>query len=66
MRTKLKEYRLKKGLTQANLAGLSGVGIATIRDLEGSDVNPRASTMEAVSRGLNVPLLYIFPMEIKK
>ncbi len=66
MRTNLKEYRLRRGLTQAELAGLTGVGIATIRELEGNNVNPRASTMEAICKVLDVPLLKIFPMEVRK
>lgn len=50
----LKALRDKKLLTQKELAGISGVGIATISRLEGSRVRPSIKSIRALAKALNI------------
>lgn len=58
--SRLKEHRNRRGLTQIELAKISGVGRATIAGLEASDPtkgSPRGaykSTVEKLARALKV------------
>ncbi len=60
----LKVERIKKSMTQADLAKKAKVGISTVRALERGDVvNPKLQTMNAISRALEVPVESIFKIE---
>ena len=54
MASPLRELREKKGLSQADLAALSGVDRGTIIDLELGRRKPRPSTRRKLAKGLGV------------
>lgn len=61
---RLKDARRRAMLTQAQLAEDSGVGVATIRRIEGGDITePRFSTLRKLARALDVPPLELHPDE---
>lgn len=50
----IKEIRKKKGISQCELAEMSGIARATISQLEnGKEIDVRISTLIALSRALN-------------
>ena len=51
---RLREWRAWKALSQEQLAGLSGVGKATIARIEGRHLSPRPSTIQKLARALSV------------
>ena len=58
---KIKELRLKKGLTQEKLAIKSGVNRTTIVQLEtGLEVNVTAKTLRKIAKCLEVDVKEIF------
>jgi transcriptional regulator with XRE-family HTH domain len=52
----LKELRLTRGLTQAQIAKLAGLPRATWANLESSDANPTLAVLHRVAVALQVPL----------
>lgn len=52
----LRRYRAAAGMTQEQVAEAAGLSRAAYRNLEGGKSEPRAATLEAVSRALNVSL----------
>ena len=61
MTYKIKELRLKKGLTQEELASESGVNRTTIVLLEnGAEVNVTAKTLKKIATCLGVDIKEIF------
>ncbi|MDD3399556.1 MAG: helix-turn-helix transcriptional regulator [Candidatus Paceibacterota bacterium] len=60
MKTKLKEFRLKKSLTQEELAERVGVRRETIVFLEQGKYNPSLGLAFKIARELGVPLTDIF------
>jgi len=58
---KLRKQRRLAGLTQAELATLSGVGLATITRLEqGESREPRVSTLKKLAQALEVEIRDIY------
>jgi transcriptional regulator with XRE-family HTH domain len=53
---KIKEARLEKGLTQAELEKLSGVGQSTISDVEKGIGSPAFSTISRLAGALGLRL----------
>jgi putative transcriptional regulator len=51
---RLKEHRLRRGLTQIELAKISNVGRATIADLEAGKRGAYRSTVSKLARALKV------------
>ena len=50
----VRSYRVAAGLTQENLAALSGLDVRTIRDIErGHTTRPRRSSADLLARALN-------------
>ncbi len=53
---KIKELRLLKGLTQEELAELTGLSVRTIQRIESGEVDPRTYTLNALAEALGVDL----------
>ncbi len=61
MKYKVKEYRLKAGLTQEELSAKSGVNRTTISALEnGDEVNVSVKLLKKISKCLGVKISDIF------
>jgi HTH-type transcriptional regulator/antitoxin HipB len=58
----IKYHRKQSGLTQAELADLSGVGKTAIFDLEKGNGNPRLETVENVLKVLNIQIQFLSPL----
>lgn len=56
---KIKEKRNAAGLTQSQLAELSGVAVITIRQYESNKRQPRADQLRAIASALNVSMDYL-------
>ena len=54
--SKIKELRVLKGLTQEELADLTGLSVRTIQRIESGDVDPRTYTLTALAEALEVDL----------
>jgi transcriptional regulator with XRE-family HTH domain len=60
--SKVAEFRSSKGLTQRQLAVLSGVSLATVAHLETeSDRSPRTETLKALAMALGCKLDDLVP-----
>lgn len=56
----LKKLRLEKGFTQEKLAFSIGVEISQISRIERGILNTSISTVEALSKALNIPINKLF------
>ncbi len=63
LRSKIKEFREEKGLTQTELAERIGVSRQTIYSLEKGDYNPSLTLSLKIAEVLNKPLNNIFFLE---
>ena len=54
----MKERRNLLGITQNDLAEMSGVGIATIKDIERGKGNPSMNTIESILEVLGIEIVY--------
>jgi putative transcriptional regulator len=61
--TRMKEYRLRLGLTQEKLADIVGVRRETIIFLEQGKYNPSLKLAYRVSRALKAPIEEIFILD---
>lgn len=52
--TIIKDLRIKKGLTQEELANKTEVSVRTIQRIENGDVDPRAYTLQMLAKALEV------------
>lgn len=52
----LKRVRGAKGVSQDRLAALAGLSRSAYRNIEGGKVEPRVRSLEAIARGLEVPV----------
>ena len=52
--TPLSRLRIERGMTQADLAAVSGLNQATIARLEAGRVSPKASTIMTVAEALDI------------
>ena len=52
----LKRVRGAKGVSQDRLAALAGLSRSAYRNIEGGKVEPRVRSLEAIARGLGVPV----------
>lgn len=50
----IKELRVKKGLTQEELADMTEVSARTIQRIENGEVDPRAYTLQMIAKALDV------------
>ena len=50
----IKELRLKKGITQEDLAAKTEISVRTIQRIENGDVDPRAYTLQSIAAALDV------------
>ncbi len=50
----IKNYRIKKGLTQEELANKTEVSARTIQRIENGEVNPRAYTLQMIAKALEL------------
>ncbi len=50
----IKELRLKKGITQEELAAKTDISVRTIQRIESGDVDPRAFTLQSIAAALEV------------
>lgn len=53
---KIKELRIKKGLTQEDLAERTNLSVRTIQRIESGDVDPRTYTLNLLAEALDVEL----------
>lgn len=56
----IKRYRIKAGLTVAGLAGAAGLSPGMLSKVENGQISPSLGTLQALARGLNVPLTSLF------
>lgn len=56
----IKRYRIKAGLTVAELAGAAGLSSGMLSKVENGQISPSLGTLQALARGLNVPLTSLF------
>jgi transcriptional regulator with XRE-family HTH domain len=50
----IKELRLKKGITQEDLAAMTDISVRTIQRIESGEVDPRAYTLQSIAGALGV------------
>jgi transcriptional regulator with XRE-family HTH domain len=50
----IKELRLKKGITQEDLAAKTDISVRTIQRIENGEVDPRAYTLQSIAAALEV------------
>lgn len=50
----IKEFRLKKGMTQEELAEKTGISVRTIQRIEKCEVDPRSYTLQSIAEALEV------------
>lgn len=50
----IREFRLKRGMTQEELSGKTDISVRTIQRIEAGDVVPRAYTLQAIAAALEV------------
>ena len=63
MKNQIKEIRENKGITQLELAQLTGLSVGYICDLErGSRTNPSYNTMIIISKALNADVGVVFEL----
>jgi len=53
----IKELRIKKGMTQEELADKTEVSARTIQRIENGDVDPRAYTLQMIAKALDVDFI---------
>ncbi|WP_100615635.1 helix-turn-helix domain-containing protein [Confluentibacter citreus] len=65
MRTGLliKELRLKKGITQEELAAKTDISVRTIQRIENGEVDPRAYTLQSIAAALDVDFAILANIE---
>lgn len=63
MKNKIREIRKKRGLTQRQLATLSGVGRSTISNTETGRYIPRVDVAIYLAQELHVPVERLFIVE---
>lgn len=66
MKNNVRMYRQKFGLTQEQLAILSGVGRSTISNVETGRYIPRIDVAICIAHVLHVPVERMFIVEMKK
>jgi transcriptional regulator with XRE-family HTH domain len=59
MMNRIKEVRMAVGMTQADLALVSGISQAGISRMEGEDLSLTAESLLKIARGLNVSADYL-------
>lgn len=57
---RIRELRLRKGLTLHQLAGLTGMSVAMISQVERGITDPSLETLRRISEALEVPLFDLF------
>ena len=60
---KIQEARLKKHLTQEQLAELVGLSVSYVCEIENGRKNPSLKTLKKISSVLNIPLSSVFSEE---
>src|SRR6187551_2730618 len=50
----IRDLRLKKGITQEELAARTDISVRTIQRIESGDVDPRAYTLQSIAAALEV------------
>jgi transcriptional regulator with XRE-family HTH domain len=56
----IRRYRSKAGLTVAALAGAAGLSPGMLSKVENGQISPSLDTLQALAKGLNVPLTSLF------
>jgi transcriptional regulator with XRE-family HTH domain len=64
--TKIKEIRLKKGLSQEELAETSQVSLRTIQRIENNENEPRGKTMQFICESLGIPIEQLLDYDKKE
>jgi transcriptional regulator with XRE-family HTH domain len=62
----IKELRIKKGMTQEELADKTEVSARTIQRIENGDVDPRAYTLQMIAKALDVDFSLFVENELKE
>lgn len=57
--SKIKEIRIRKGLTQKQLGDLCGMADSAIRRYENGNANPKMETLQKIADALGTPLDYL-------
>lgn len=63
--SRVRDIRNRIGLTQEELAEVSGVSVATIRRVELGEVRPRRLTRRRLAQGLGVSLELLWPQNVR-
>lgn len=56
----IRRYRVKSGLTVTGLAGVAGLSPGMLSKVENGQISPSLDTLQALAKGLNVPLTSLF------
>jgi len=62
----IKELRIKKGMTQEELADKTEVSARTIQRIENGEVDPRAYTLQMIAKALDVDFSLFAENELKE
>ncbi|MFZ2340634.1 MAG: helix-turn-helix transcriptional regulator [Bacteroidales bacterium] len=62
----IKELRIKKGMTQEELADKTEVSARTIQRIENGEVDPRAYTLQMIAKALEVDYTCLWRMNRMK
>ena len=63
--SKLKERRSLLGITQPDLAAIAGVGVRTIKEIEGGKGNPSILTLLKITDVLGMEMEFVIKQTIK-
>jgi transcriptional regulator with XRE-family HTH domain len=62
----IKELRLKKGLTQEELASMTELSTRTIQRIENGEVDPRSYTLQMIAKALDVEFSIFAKNEVEE
>ena len=60
----LRSWRERHGLSQADVAGLTGLSVALVSRIENGDRNPRPLTKVRIAKALGIQVAEIFPASL--
>lgn len=60
----IKKIRIREGFSQSQLAFEAGLSLSQIARIETARINPTVSTIFAIARALNVPLVDLFDFQL--
>lgn len=62
MQNNIKSIRIKKGLTQSDMATVTGITVRQYRRIEKGEQDPKTRTSILIAKALNTPVEKLFPL----